>query len=339
MITSRAGSYLQLPSAVLASFLALLLLMSCATSSDDQILAAVKEHHTNRQGHKAFAIARFGDGLWVVGWSHAQQSLDAARISAVENCNSAAREKGRTQPCRVLYENDRLIHLAVAQSPREQAPSTPPVERNLTPPIAPRQSTGSGLFVSSRGHVLTAEHVTRGATHIHVVSSSGRVFIARVVAANPRSDLAVLATDSNTDAFVPVVDAKPTLGMRVFTIGFPDPGLLGLAPKISDGIVSSTSGIQDDANYMQITIPIQPGNSGGPVFAEDGTLVGIVTSTAAMSSFLKRTGALPQNVNWASHASRARSMLPAQDVPPAKVTREEAIKKGLASVVLVRVTE
>lgn len=212
--------------------------------------------------------------------------------------------------------------------PAPQAPSAQP---------PPRSATGSGVFVTPDGHVLTAEHVVRGATDIQIVTQDGRRVRARVQSSSRSLDLAVLTTDSRPSAFLPVRLARPTSGMRVFTVGYPLPGVLGQEPKFSDGVINAASGIRDDASFMQISIPIQPGNSGGPVVTEDGLLVGIVTSSAAVAPFIERTGTIPQNVNWAVHSSLATTLLGIEGPRPQIRTRAQAIADTIKASVLILV--
>jgi S1-C subfamily serine protease len=97
-------------------------------------------------------------------------------------------------------------------------------------------------------------------------------------------------------------------GDPVFTVGFPMIGLLGPEPKFTDGSVSALSGLRGEASLVQITVPVQPGNSGGPLLNNLGQVVGIVTSSAAIPSFLEKAGTLPQNVNWAVKSEYARPL-------------------------------
>ena len=80
--------------------------------------------------------------------------------------------------------------------------------------------------------------------------------------------------------------------------------------KYTDGSISSLSGIQGDATFFQISVPIQPGNSGGPLVNQEGNVVGIVTATAAVEAFYQATGSMPQNVNWAVKGAYASLLLP-----------------------------
>lgn len=223
--------------------------------------------------------------------------------------------------------------------PTSTAPALRPAPETPRSPPPSRSGTGSGAFVTADGHVLTAEHVIRGATDIQVVTQDGRRVRARVQAASRSLDLAVLTTEIRPTAFLPVRLVRSVAGTRIFTVGYPVPGVLGQEPKVSDGIINATSGIRDDAGFMQISIPIQPGNSGGPVVTEDGLLVGVVTSTAAIAPFLERTGTIPQNVNWAVHSSLATTLLGSEGQRPQVRTRAQAIADTLKASVLIVIAD
>jgi len=99
------------------------------------------------------------------------------------------------------------------------------------------------------------------------------------------------------------------LGQSVFTIGFPNPDMQGLEPKLTRGEISSLAGMKDDARHYQISVPVQPGNSGGPLVDLAGNAVGIVTMRLGDFRTLRLTGALPQNVNYAVKGSFLSSLL------------------------------
>ena len=93
--------------------------------------------------------------------------------------------------------------------------------------------------------------------------------------------------------------AKVKLGEKVFTLGFPLGSVLGKSIKLSEGTISALSGIQDNATLYQISNPLQPGNSGGPLFSNDGCLCGIVVSGLNAKTFYEYLDIIPQNVNFA----------------------------------------
>jgi len=121
-------------------------------------------------------------------------------------------------------------------------------------------------------------------------------------------------------------------------MGYPVADVMGQEPKFTEGSVSALSGIGGEAALLQISVPIQPGNSGGPLVNERGEVVGVVTSTAAVRTFFAVTGTLPQNVNWAVKADYARLMFNAPGVKSLAVSREQAIQWTRGAICLVEAT-
>jgi S1-C subfamily serine protease len=99
------------------------------------------------------------------------------------------------------------------------------------------------------------------------------------------------------------------LGDMVVTVGFPDVSLQGFAPKLAKGEIASLSGSADDPRYFQISVPVQPGNSGGALVDERGNVIGIVSAKLDASVALAASGALPENVNYAVKSSLLLSFL------------------------------
>ena len=107
------------------------------------------------------------------------------------------------------------------------------------------------------------------------------------------------------------------LGGTVATVGFPDIGLQGFAPKLAKGEIASLAGAADDPRYFQISLPVQPGNSGGALVDARGNVVGIVAAKLDASVALAATGSLPENVNYAVKSSLLLSFL--ESVPEVSV--------------------
>jgi len=101
------------------------------------------------------------------------------------------------------------------------------------------------------------------------------------------------------------------LGDSVFTIGFPNPSLQGLSPKLSKGETSSLAGVQDDPHLFQISLAVQPGNSGGPLVDSAGNVVGVIVGRLSEGKTVLLTGSLPQNVNYAVKSTYVLAMLEA----------------------------
>ena len=97
-------------------------------------------------------------------------------------------------------------------------------------------------------------------------------------------------------------------------VGFPLPGLLASEAIVTTGTVSALAGIGNDTRFLQITAPVQPGNSGGPLLDEGGHIVGIVVSKLNAMIIAKATGDIPQNINFAIKGAVAKSFLDSQSV-------------------------
>ncbi len=198
----------------------------------------------------------------------------------------------------------------------------------------PGLSVGTGFFIGPAGHILTSYHVVSGASRIVCRTVAGQFLPATLVNSSPANDLALLQVNyrsPNYLSFAPTGSVR--IGERVFTMGFPAIQRLGLEPRFTEGTVSALSMGNENA-FMQISIPIQPGNSGGPVVTERGHVVGIIAATEAVESFFQDTGTLPQNVNWAIKSDYARPLLASVGSAPPR-PREDAIALARNSVCLI----
>ena len=126
-----------------------------------------------------------------------------------------------------------------------------------------------------------------------------RVYNAKILTTDKINDIALLSIDDKD--FKPfstipyILTNKAEIGESVFTIGFPLNNIMGNNFKVTNGIISSNSGIHDDVRFYQITVPIQPGNSGGPLFNEYGDIIGLTTSRLSGESI----GTKIENANYA----------------------------------------
>jgi S1-C subfamily serine protease len=196
-------------------------------------------------------------------------------------------------------------------------------------------SSGTCFAVSADGILVTARHVVEGAQEIAVAFESGQPQHAKLLSASAATDLAVLKVESPPPEFLPISTSRSVqLGEAVFTIGFPVRQVLGTSPKFTEGSVSSSVGLEGEASQFQVSVPIQPGNSGGPLVTNEGWVVGVITSTAAVQPFLEVSGALPQNVNWAIKSDFLIPMVGAA-VAPKSLSRGAAIKRAQRAVCLV----
>jgi len=177
--------------------------------------------------------------------------------------------------------------------------------RSITFPLAKEVeerkgfSSGTGFFVSNNGHILTNYHIVEDATTITIKDISGNSYDAKYLKGDSANDVALLKIESNTKPLNILLYSDVEKGSEVFTLGFPLANLQGLEQKATFGRVNALSGSEDDVRFLQIDVPLQPGNSGGPLFNHTGSVVGITTSTLNQINTLKQSGMLPQNVNYA----------------------------------------
>ena len=198
----------------------------------------------------------------------------------------------------------------VAEGP-PAATATPGVEVKPAPKPAVRGSTsGSGIVVSNTGQVLTNHHVVEECDAHEIIDGSNTVHKATLQASDTQRDLALLTVDKRFTSVARVrSDASPKLGEAIAVVGYPLVNVLGSNPTVGFGHVSSTTGIRNNPAQMQISVPIQRGNSGGPVFDQAGNVIGVVVSKLDALKMAASAGDLPQNVNFAIRGEVMRLFL------------------------------
>jgi dienelactone hydrolase len=178
--------------------------------------------------------------------------------------------------------------------------------------------SGSGVVISSRGEILTNAHVVESCSNITARFSAGNLERASLVARDQKNDLAVVRTAAANAAPATVASFREGAPLRagdaVVALGYPLSGLLATTANLTVGNVSALAGLGDDSRYMQISAPVQPGNSGGPLLDASGHVVGIVTSKLNAASVARVTGDIPQNVNFALKAEVARTFLDSKGI-------------------------
>jgi serine protease Do len=157
-------------------------------------------------------------------------------------------------------------------------------------------------------HLISNYHVVKDATKVRLLI--GRDLIdAKVVQVDAANDLALLKADGRFAPLPIAASRTVSLGGTVATIGFPDIGLQGFAPKLVKGEIASLSGAGDDPHYFQISVPVQPGNSGGALVDDRDNVIGIVSAKLDAGAALAASGALPEDVNHAVKSSLLLSFL------------------------------
>ncbi|WP_120498810.1 serine protease [Kiloniella sp. EL199] len=176
------------------------------------------------------------------------------------------------------------------------------------------ESTGTGFFVNNKGYVATNHHVIDGCKQINIKNSLGATSSAEVIIFSEEDDLAVIKTKIKSNKFASV-SAPPLQGEYVATYGFPLPGLLSTDGIYTDGRINALRGMGSNKNFLQVSVPVQHGNSGGALVNKYGELVGVIASKLNAVAVAGMTGDIPQNVNFAVKESRLTRLLDRVDVP------------------------
>ncbi len=207
-------------------------------------------------------------------------------------------------------------------------------------------ASGTGFFVTATGKVLTAFHVVDDAKSVEVKVADGRTLTARIDLSDVQQDLSVLQVEgeiASLQAFLPLADSEVVqLGSPVWTLGFPVTEVLGSGSKYTEGTISSLSGPSDAPEFFQVTVPIQPGNSGGPLLNAQGEVIGVITATAAVQPFFRATGSLPQGVNWAVKGNLAKKLFaappsPSKPTAAQPLSHQDAITRAQKSLCYIQV--
>jgi S1-C subfamily serine protease len=170
--------------------------------------------------------------------------------------------------------------------------------------------TGTGFVISSEGHIVTNNHVISecvGDIHGNLVGQSAAKL--RVVSTDATNDLALLQATGNFKEIATIRTTAVHSGDSVVVIGFPFHGLLTSDFTVTTGIISSLAGLFNDTRFLQISAPVQPGNSGGPLLDTSGTIIGVVAEKLNALKVARATGEIPENINFAIKTGALRDFL------------------------------
>ena len=298
----------------------------------------------------------FGKGKFM-GWFTHEEDRNGATLAALKNL-----PKIRSQGA-ILIRLPREL----AQLPNTSK-TTPPITLptpNPPPPLVKKKpktnpspptksgSIGSGLFVSKLGHLITNEHVVRDCRSVTVGDNAKKQVTVTVVETDKRTDLALLkisTTDmasADTKSLISKLSIKIVplaswgllrsddveLGERVLVAGYPYGEIFSSTVKVTLGIVSAIRGMGDDSGQFQLDAAVQAGNSGGPIYDENGNIVGVVVAQLNKLKVAKAIGSLPENVNFGIKASTVRQFLTSSGLPTKWSTRSRSMStKNLAKI-------
>jgi S1-C subfamily serine protease len=195
---------------------------------------------------------------------------------------------------------------------------------------APANVEGSAFALNNEGYIVTSFHLINGADSIFIQNSVTERVLANLVFSDPKLDMAILkvVNDTVTKAWqVPftLVDRKVEVGEKVFTLGYPRNEMV-----YGEGSLSSLSGLNNDSCMVQISIPVNPGNSGGPLLDEYGNIIGVIrgkVTTAEATGFAIKAKELIRAIQIQSEKSETKVSLKTGRTKNKAGKRTEQIKK------------
>jgi S1-C subfamily serine protease len=201
-------------------------------------------------------------------------------------------------------DNEKQLYIKMFPSSTDNIANTP----------SEGASSGTGYAISSNGYIVTNHHVTNGANSIKIRGVYGdfsKTYTAKVIIEDKNNDLSIIKIDDpnftslGTIPYI-ITNRASDVGSSVFVLGYPLRATMGDEVKLTNGIISSKSGFQGDVTSYQITAPVQPGNSGGPLFDDKGNIIGIINA--------KHVGA--ENASYAIKSSYLMNLIDLMPTPP-----------------------
>ena len=261
----------------------------------EKYVGAWKDNNYEGQGTYTFPDGRKYVGAFKDGKREGQGILYAARGNVLQEG---------------IWAGGEFVRFASVPA---SAPPAPP------PPAAPKSSSGSAFRIAN-GQFVTNHHVVDGCTILKIDGNSG----GRVVASDPTRDLALVSIANDSGPIASIRTTRIQLNESITAAGFPlDGAFTGIA--ITNGTISRLSGLRGDTGEVQISAPVQPGNSGGPLLDVAGNVIGVVSSKLNALKAASLIGDVPQNVNFAINGAALRAFLDAKSVNYKEVSNEREL--------------
>lgn len=189
------------------------------------------------------------------------------------------------------------------------------VNRNISKGV---KTSGTGFALASNGIIVTNYHVVEGANSIKVRgvnSDFSKAYKARVLFSDKNNDLSLIKIDDDSFSSlgtVPIVlkTSLASVGENIFALGYPLRAMMGDEIKLTNGIISSKTGFQGDITSYQVSAPVQPGSSGGPLFDNNGYVIGIINAKLTIA----------ENASYAVKSSFLKNLIELLDTPPKLTT-------------------
>lgn len=231
---------------------------------------------------------------------------------------------------RKVEQKQNLIINNMASSTEKKEPA---------PKVQPVRYAGTGFLVSSNGYIVTSHHVVRSADSVYVENPLLGSLKTSVVFSDVENDLAILRIENQAIKLpkLPylIKTDEASLGEDVFTLGFPREDVV-----FGEGSISALSGYRQNPNSYQVSVPVNPGNSGGPLFNAKGDLVGIIsgiqTETSGAAFAIKSSILINVLENMPMDSLHAPVVLPKSNVIR-NLSKVEQVSRWKDNVFVVRV--
>ena len=231
-------------------------------------------------------ITTFGGGVYVGEWKDGKEHEQGTFTFADGRIQEGIWKDGKFQYAR------KVTPPVVASRPPSPAP-----RKRADPDQVVAAASGSGFAVSSKGHVITNNHVIEGCQNVKI-HHKGKAIPATVVTYDPQNDLALLKGDFRPSTVLPLSNDRPELLQDVYVAGYPFGRKISTGVKVTKGIVSSLTGIGNNFSQIQIDAALQPGNSGGPILDDKGNVIGVAVAKLDIKKILKDFGVIPEDTNF-----------------------------------------
>ena len=222
-------------------------------------------------------------------------------LGPLTNAAITAFKEDQNLPTELSIDENLLVELQ--KQVRKESNAEAANSASLEPMLS---GTGTGFFVTENT-LVTNQHVIEGCAYV----SDSQNNKLDIIAVDRLNDLAILKSQEPNDNFI-YLSEDPVLGQTVYVAGFP---YNFETLNFTTGAVSALVGPEKNITQFQLTAPIQPGNSGGPILNTWGSLVGVTFARIDDVSVLEQSGTIPQNINYGIKHDVVRDMLEEYNIP------------------------
>ena len=194
------------------------------------------------------------------------------------------------------------------------------------------ESSGSGFAVNSDGYVITNYHVIEGCQDVNI-HDNGKIILSTIITFDPNNDIALLKGNFKPRNFYPLSRSTPKLLTNIYVAGHPFGLNISSAVKVTKGIVSSLTGLENNYSNIQIDAALQPGNSGGPIINNKGNVVGVAVAKLDLDSIIEEYGVVPENVNFGVKANVVINIIESKNIKLPNPNKEVMLTNELGELI------